>query len=594
VETREVAGRFISTAYPYLSEDDRAAIEMAIGGLEGKAGERAKTILLGCIPPDLFATAAARERYEELRAANEIEQNRPPFELRGGFREFDSDLFLRAQEVPIDEPANQRMRELVAPVDQFWNDCRNGGLTEDAVIAILPAVAALRAAIIATDLGVHDAVAENAFGVLAEAADAIANLGSDALKRIGAWDLTVAVLLSASGAPWPVLRPDFDEQFNSTQSWGAPCARVAAAQGLMKLLKVAEEGERGPLQDAVLKLAQDEVARVRYQIARLLNTLWYVDQNLVWGEIARFITEEENRGVIEGALESLGHVAVADLDHAAGLAVALLHRFPAADTRAGIVHCRENCISLLCDLYIYRGHAPSRAEIDRLVQMANENSQVLKHLLARTSGTLIVGAPDRPDDAENATRIRTVGFYRDVLTAATLRLDDIFRANDINKFDQWEDGDKQLVNNMYGILDELSIRLFFASGGHSSGSESTFAQIRLFEETREFFETLADCFVPSVAHHLIETLERYVDVAPGEVFALIARSVRASERGGYSMESMAATLIVRIVEQYLADHSEVFESVDRRRDLMNCLDVFVRAGWPAAQALTFRIPEIWR
>jgi hypothetical protein len=60
------------------------------------------------------------------------------------------------------------------------------------------------------------------------------------------------------------------------------------------------------------------------------------------------------------------------------------------------------------------------------------------------------------------------------------------------------------------------------------------------------------------------------------------------------MESMAATLIVRIVEQYLADHSEVFESADRRRDLMNCLDVFVRAGWPAAQALTFRIPEIWR
>ena len=52
--------------------------------------------------------------------------------------------------------------------------------------------------------------------------------------------------------------------------------------------------------------------------------------------------------------------------------------------------------------------------------------------------------------------------------------------------------------------------------------DSTFAQIRLFEEAREFFETLADCFVPSISHHLIETLERYIDVAPGEVFALIA------------------------------------------------------------------------
>jgi hypothetical protein len=28
--------------------------------------------------------------------------------------------------------------------------------------------------------------------------------------------------------------------------------------------------------------------------------------------------------------------------------------------------------------------------------------------------------------------------------------------------------------------------------------------------------------------------------------------------------------------------------------VMDCLDVFVRAGWPNAQALTFRLGEIWR
>ena len=151
-----------------------------------------------------------------------------------------------------------------------------------------------------------------------------------------------------------------------------------------------------------------------------------------------------------------------------------------------------------------------------------------------------------------------------------------------------------MVRSQYGILDEMTIRLFFASGAHPGGSDITTAQLRLFEEARGFFEKLADCLVPSIAHHLIETLERYIDVAPGDVFALIARAVRAAERGGYALESMAQDLIVRIVERYLADHSEVFECADRRRDLMSCLDIFVRAGWPAAQALTFRIPEIWR
>jgi hypothetical protein len=436
-DTHEVAGRFISTVYPHLSEEDRAAIEAAIVGLQGQQGDRAKSILLGCIPADLFATEEAPATYDELVAAGEIHENRPAFEIRGGFTEFDPDFLFRAEGIPIEEPANRELRELTGPVDQFWKDQRNGHLTEDAVVALLPAMDALHSTVTANDTGAHEAVVERAFGVLAEAADAIANLAPDALKRIGAWDLIVSVLLSASRAPWPILSAEFEEQFNSSVSWGAPCARVAAAQGLVKLLKAADQKDRGPLQDAVLTIARDEVARVRYQVACCLNTLWYVDQNFVWDEITRFILEDENRGVIGGALGSLGAVAGTDLDRATGLAVALLHRFPPGDERAGVSHCRENCISLLSDLDINADHAPSRAEIDRLVQTPNENSHTIRHLLARRSETLIVGAPGRPDDPEHAIRARTLRFYNEVLTAATSRLDDVFSGKDISRFDEW-------------------------------------------------------------------------------------------------------------------------------------------------------------
>ena len=60
------------------------------------------------------------------------------------------------------------------------------------------------------------------------------------------------------------------------------------------------------------------------------------------------------------------------------------------------------------------------------------------------------------------------------------------------------------------------------------------------------------------------------------------------------MESMAVNLVVSIVERYLADHREVFADAGRLSDLVDCLDAFVRAGWPAAQALSFRLGEIWR
>jgi hypothetical protein len=69
---------------------------------------------------------------------------------------------------------------------------------------------------------------------------------------------------------------------------------------------------------------------------------------------------------------------------------------------------------------------------------------------------------------------------------------------------------------------------------------------------------------------------------------------RLSKYSGYSDESMAADLIVGIVQRYLADYRAVFADRARLDDLMDCLDVFVRAGWPAAQSLTFKLGEIWR
>jgi hypothetical protein len=38
----------------------------------------------------------------------------------------------------------------------------------------------------------------------------------------------------------------------------------------------------------------------------------------------------------------------------------------------------------------------------------------------------------------------------------------------------------------------------------------------------------------------------------------------------------------------------VFSDDARLDELMTCLNLFVSAGWPAAQSLTFRLAEIWR
>jgi hypothetical protein len=65
--------------------------------------------------------------------------------------------------------------------------------------------------------------------------------------------------------------------------------------------------------------------------------------------------------------------------------------------------------------------------------------------------------------------------------------------------------------------------------------------------------------------------------------------------GGYQFEQMAADLVVRLVERYLAEYRELLQNDPKcRQALVELLDTFVRAGWPAARQLTYRLEEIFR
>ena len=107
-------------------------------------------------------------------------------------------------------------------------------------------------------------------------------------------------------------------------------------------------------------------------------------------------------------------------------------------------------------------------------------------------------------------------------------------------------------------------------------------------------DRLAECSVVHTAYYLIQALENFIPADPAGVFRLIVKSVMASSQFGYAFESMGADVVVRIVEEYLADHRDVFSDAARLDELMACLNLFVNTGWPAAQSLAFRLAEIWR
>jgi hypothetical protein len=195
-------------------------------------------------------------------------------------------------------------------------------------------------------------------------------------------------------------------------------------------------------------------------------------------------------------------------------------------------------------------------------------------------------------------RLRTLAFYGLVTERAFQEIEERVKRLDLANFNAWPEAEQTALREMFSVLDEVSLRIHFAAGTHCDGSGPTEdvspERARLYRETKPILSRLSSVIVASIAHHLIQTLETFIPLDPAGVFALIAQSVKSADQGGYSGESMAADLVVRIVERYLAYYRAVFADPTRLNDLMDCLDVFVRAGWPAAQALTFKLGEIWR
>ena len=154
------------------------------------------------------------------------------------------------------------------------------------------------------------------------------------------------------------------------------------------------------------------------------------------------------------------------------------------------------------------------------------------------------------------------------------------------------------------LIDRIGSEIYFASGAYDARSQGQTHGVRevipklrrFYQEAGPILDGLAEAAFPSLAHHLVETLEYFIPVDPLGVFLRIHRVVISAQEAGYQYESLAADLIVRIVERYLADDYRIHlkEDINCRKALIEVLDVFVKAGWPSAQRLVYRLEEIFR
>ena len=204
------------------------------------------------------------------------------------------------------------------------------------------------------------------------------------------------------------------------------------------------------------------------------------------------------------------------------------------------------------------------------------------------------GLHDASDDDLPEHRHRAIAL---LATAVEQAAEDLASYGD---FSNMTDAQTARAQGAMRIIDTACNQLYFSSGAFQHANQQDARPPMTVQGAQTFFSEIAATLRrigehggPHTVYCLIQLLEHLVEADPAGVFDVIAFAVlNGGRRGGYEFDSLGADLLVKLVGRYLADHKEVFDDPQRRTALVDTLETFVAAGWPAVRRLLYRLPEL--
>jgi len=594
LETRFQVGNYVTTVFSTLNAEQKASIERAILDLSGPGSSASQRILAGCLSPaDCVTPEMQAFLAAQLTSNTEAPVNHPAMQFEVGSRLYDTDAYLADMGVSVTGEDSAAIRELMRPVEALPK-ASDPNLRLDEARRRLDFIDPLVDRLLGFSQGqIDQRLYEYATGTAAEAAQRVANTHYHVIEQADVRDRLKRIFLFAKGSTYPSFSQEHEDSFHDHASWGGPSARNGAAEGLMALAR-----PQNPLdpdvQAAVRELARDPVCDVRLQIVQNLHVLRDSDSEWMWSEIEHVVEHEYTRQVVNSAIQSLAQVAYLDIPRAIRIAKRGMDRYR-GQLGPGIGEVYQSAASHIMDIHFL--FSDDEADEFYLEQLADPSAHAenLQAWVFRYSGYLTIG--DDTSSDQDRRRVKTIAFFRDTADAVSDSVEEIYAEHDPTKSGEWLPELVSRTQALNGVLDDMALRIYFTSGGDSNTDhtrEELARRCRLYRELMPVLDRLADCSVVHTAYYLIQALENFIQADPAAVFRLIVKSVMASSKFGYAFESMGADVVVRIVEKYLADYRDVFSDDARLNELMACLNLFVSAGWPAAQSLTFRLAEIWR
>lgn len=544
---------------------------------------------LTCMPADELRSAIARELLEAVEAADTEGLQRERTRSARWEASDDDELLRRAIE-PEHVPTRDLLRA-IEPVSQFVSAHVNNAPSTDEARAVIGPILRLRELRYELRDEVEESRLDDAQAWLSEAAAALASQTPLSGEKPG---IELALELALEGVTGAIPRSDPDlEQFDKgSPGWGVPSGRIDAARALL-LLGRDPQLARPELLAAIDDLAKDEHPAVRWMVAHGLGFARQSDPEAVWALVTRIAEHEPSAQVLQALLRPLSAFLDERLDEVAATIRRLYDREFVGRRNESLIRALT---SFLVELWVWRGHSSGRRLVDEWVEDIFPTAAVAHSVFYDLRRPVTYGADDVQD---SRIRQRAIAVWVDLTRAAS----DAFRAAETAVEAGEEPTEKRAaeLTAVAQMLDASATELYFGSGAYAeqrdTGEEplSSSVRRRFYREGWRIVDVLATVGVPSIAHHVLETLAAYVEIDPRGILLRIGDVIDSGRRWGYQLEGLAEKEFVGLVEVYLASHRDLLlGDRESRQVLINSLSAFVEAGWPSARRLLYGLDDMFR
>ena len=588
-ETRKDAIDLVAKGYARRTPEERESLEssaarFAMDGFTQPIEARGALMdrLFSVIGRTQLVTDQAKAVLDALptEALGRSKQNERLFRVTVGSKPTEPYFWIRDLDKSL--PGNVAALQAVDAVKKVC-EAQRGNQPDDIgteqTLALLEVVAS---SLHASDL--HPALRLNGEGVIGEGCNHLAQ-GERlvATNRFDPADRFLALLRIASTSANPEVDDTTESDYERSQSWSGPAARIeAATAALDACLQRADLYPR--LVADVDRLLSDPHPATRSQCIGHLVRIWNIDREGFWFRLASRLRDEMNLAVLKSTVDVLHSVIHADAERTEPLVYDLMARYVGTSQESDV----EDMLSdLFAILHVTYDRAAADAKLTEWMSSPADHSGALGAILYTLREAVVLGL--YADQAGNDdVRHRSQALMHRIVVAADALL------AGANFSPSMPEEEKTRLRACAELVDKAAMQLYFATGRTSGGSGiDDVACVVFLSEVSPTLELIGRQPNAHTIYQLLQLIEVLAPQDPIKAFDLTAHAIRTGgSKGGYQFEALGAELMVRLISGFLADNKEIFEDEARRQALVECLEIFMEAGWSSARKLLYRLPEL--